>query len=98
MDRSAQKQPSNPLQGAVASGWPPLSTWVRRSYKNKLPPRRGVVCRINNLGRYEQPVFNTLFIVQKQNILSTNPHMQGATHPMKNTLISCKTQKCPLGN
>lgn len=56
------------------------------------------MCRINNLGRYEQPVFNTLFIVQKQNILSTNPHMQGATHPMKNTLISCKTQKCPLGN
>lgn len=64
------------------------------SYKNKLPPR-GVVCRINNF-RYEQPVSNTLFIVQKQNTLSTNPHMQEATHPMKNTFISCKTQKCPL--
>lgn len=75
----------------------PLSNWVWRSYKNKLPPRGWCVQDKYNIVRYEQPVFNTLFIVQKQNALSTNLRMQGATHPMKNTFISCKTQKCLLG-
>lgn len=96
-DGSPQKQPSNPLQGAVASAWPCSVPGCEGATRINYPQGGMVVQDKYNIVRYEQPVFNTLFIIQKQNTLSTKPHMQGAIHPRKNTFISCKTQKCTLG-
>lgn len=61
------------------------------------PPRGVIMQNKYYVARCEQPFFNALLTVQKQNTLSTNPHTQGATWPVQNIFISYKTQKCPLG-